>query len=51
VETDVSKWPDFEGDIPDIESGSKPGFMGAVVYYVQKWDNSKDNEVPDLRSL
>lgn len=51
VETDISEWPDFESDIPDIGSSSEPGFMRAVMYNVQKWDNSKDNEVPDLRSL
>jgi hypothetical protein len=51
VETDLSEWPDFEGDIPGIESGSRPGFVRAVIYEVQKWDNSKDNEVPDLGSL
>lgn len=52
IETDLSEWPDFDGDIPEIGSSSEPGFfLRAVLHNTQKWDNSKDDEVPDLGSL
>ena len=51
IKTDLSEWEDFEGDIPDIRSPSEPGFLKGCFYGVQKWDSSKDDQVPDLRSL
>ncbi|MCK4488380.1 MAG: hypothetical protein KAU38_16670 [Desulfobacterales bacterium] len=51
VETDLSAWPDYDGEIAKIGECVAPGFIRAVLYNTQKWDNSKDNEVPDLGSL
>ena len=51
VESDLSAWPDYDGEIPELGKSAAPGFVQAVLYNTQKWDNSKDNEVPDLASL
>src|SRR5262249_38079000 len=51
VETDLSAWPDYDGEIPELEESAAPGFIQVVFYNSQQWDNSKDNEVPDLGSL
>jgi hypothetical protein len=48
-ERDLSAWADYDGEIPELES--VPGFLHGIVHSTQKWDNSKDNDVPDLRSL
>lgn len=53
VETDLRKWPDYDGEIPEIEQNASPGAfsMQVVLHNTQEWDNSKDDEVPDLSSL
>ena len=52
IDTHLSEWPDFEGDIPEMGSDAEPDFfMRGVLYNTQKWDNTKDDEVPDLESL
>ena len=51
IETDLSEWPDFDGNIPEIWSNSEPSFLRGFLCNDQKWDNSKDDEVPDLESL
>jgi len=51
VETDLSTWPDYEGEIPDPGKRESDGFVKLVLYHTQKWDDAKDGEVPDLRSL
>lgn len=52
-ETDLSTWPDYDGQIPKIgERADGPGtLIQVVVHMTQKWDNSKNNDTPDLRSL
>ena len=37
--------------LPELGKGDMPGFLQAVIYHVQKWDDSKDDEVPDLLAL
>ena len=52
VESDLSEWPDFDGEIPTVESNQKPGFfIRATLYNTQTWDSSKDDEVPGLGNL
>lgn len=51
VETDLSGWPDYDGDIPDVGKRDGPGFLRAIVYSTQKWDHHKDDEVPQLTRL
>ncbi len=52
VETDLSNWPDFEGDIPDLGAEVRPaGFLTAVFYNKPKWNSDYDSETPDLSVL
>jgi hypothetical protein len=51
VETDLSAWSDYDGEIPEPGKWAEPGFIRAVLYMTQKWDSSKDNDVPDLSGL
>jgi hypothetical protein len=51
VESDLSAWPDYDGEIPELGKETAAMFVRAVVYGVQKWDLAKDSEVPDLNSL
>lgn len=51
IEVDLSTWPDYDGKVPEFERESYPGFVRAVIYLTQKWDNSQYPEVPDLSSL
>jgi hypothetical protein len=47
VETDLSEWPDFEGEIP-VDT---PCFMIAIVNYMNVWKPEMDNDVPALEVL
>jgi hypothetical protein len=51
VEADLSAWPDYDGEIPELGKGEAPEFLQAVIHNLQKWDNGKDDEVPDLLAL
>jgi hypothetical protein len=51
VEPDLSAWPDYEGEIPELGKGAAPGFLRGIIYNTQEWDHDKDNEVPDLASV
>jgi len=51
VETDLSTWPDYNGEIPDLQESSESGFIQVVVNSIQPWDRAKDEEVPDLSIL
>lgn len=51
VETDITLWPDYDGEIPELGNKSEKGFIRAVLYNTQKWDKSKDKDVPDLSNL
>lgn len=51
IETDLSTWQDYNGEISEPGKGDALGFIRAVLYNTQKWDPSKDDEVPDLGSL
>lgn len=48
VESDLSAWPDYDGEIPELGKVAIPGFIQVVLCNTQKWDASKDNEVPNL---
>ncbi len=48
VDTDLTAWPDFDGEIPVL--GSDTGIT-ALLYGGQHWDISQDDEVPDLSVL
>jgi hypothetical protein len=50
VETDLSLWADYDGEIPEGQEMNS-GFARMIFYEFQQWDNSKDDEVPDLSSL
>ena len=49
IETDLTNWPDYEGDIP--QGDSYKGLMRAIVHDSQKWNPAEDSDVPDLASL
>ena len=51
VETDLSAWQDYEGEIIGPSANGGSGFIRAVIYNVQKWDPARDAEVPELRKL
>ena len=52
VETDLREWDDFNGELPVLEEKSKSiDFINVNASYQQKWDTSKDIEVPDLDEL
>ncbi len=51
VESDLSLWDDCDGVVPDLETDSAPTFLRAVLYNTQKWDSTKDGDVPDLGGL
>lgn len=51
IEPDLKKWPDYDGEIPLSGEESATGFLRAIIYKTQKWDNRKNSEVPDLGSL
>jgi hypothetical protein len=51
VETDLSTWPDYDGEVPEPGKQAAGTFVRVVMYDIQKWDTSKDNDVPDLASL
>jgi hypothetical protein len=49
IESDLTTWPDYEGDIP--QAAQYKGFVRAILYDSQKWNPAEDSEVPDLKSL
>lgn len=49
IETDLTAWSDYDGDIPQAEQYT--GFIRAILYDSQKWNPTEDSEVPDLESL
>jgi len=51
VDTDLSTWSDYDGEIPNIGEGTSIGLIQGVLHLSQKWDKSLDSEVPDLRSI
>jgi hypothetical protein len=50
VETDLSQWDNYDGGIPPACCDDGP-LLRAVFYETQKWDPSKDDDVPDLGNL
>ena len=51
VESDVSLWPDYDGDIPGTDDEPIGGSLQVIVLAGPRWDSSKDHEVPDLSVL
>ena len=51
IESDISTWSDYDGEIPTLGEQSGGGFLTAILYNVSKWDERKNGEVPDLGSL
>ena len=49
VDSDLSTWDDYEGEIPELGTGNMKGFLTAVLHSFPKWDDSK--EVIDLSNL
>ncbi len=50
LEADISSWPDYDGEIPEIKLGD-PGLLRVVLYNSQKWDESENDHVPDLGTI
>ena len=51
VEGDLREWDDYDGELPDIAKSDTTGFLKAVIYSKQKWDESLNESTPDLSSL
>lgn len=51
VESDLREWEDFDGEIPQPETNSNLGFIQGTIYCQQRWDSSKDEDVPNLNEL
>jgi hypothetical protein len=51
VETDLREWEDFNGDLPKPENYYSQGWVNAIMYSQQRWDTSKNEDVPDLKEL
>ena len=52
IDTHMTEWDDFHGEIPDFsEESNLTGFFNGVIYSQQTWDESKDEEVPDISVL
>ncbi len=48
IETDLSAWLDYDGEIPKIGEGQSIGLIQGVLNLSQKWDKTQNDEVPDL---
>jgi len=52
IESDMSAWQDYEGEIPEPEKAPADGLPMRVTFFsCQKWDTHEDEDVPDLSSL
>ncbi len=52
IDTYLIDWDDFNGDIPDFtEESNVTGFLNGVMYSQQSWDQTKDDDVPDISEL
>ena len=51
IETDLREWDDYDGELPDLTKKQYSGFIRAIVYSKQKWDESLNENTPDLSSL
>jgi Restriction endonuclease len=51
VESDLREWDDYDGELPDLSENQDPGFLKAIMYNKQKWDESKNIDTPDLSKL
>lgn len=51
VEPDLSTWRDYDGDIPEPGKRDDTNLIRCVLYNTNKWDSSKDDDVPDLSGL
>lgn len=50
VETDLAAWPDWDGEIPELEK--QDGFCIQVFMTKrQQWDDNRNNDVPELHIL
>jgi hypothetical protein len=50
VETDLDKWEDYEGSLPE-SGGEAPSFLRFIVYKQHNWNVNLDPETPDLLNL
>jgi len=51
VETDIREWDSYDGELPDLSENQDTGFVKAIVYNKQIWDESKGKDTPDLDKL
>jgi hypothetical protein len=51
VESDLREWDDYDGDLPELNKDKCSGFAKAIVYEKQQWDESKNEDTPDLSNL
>ena len=51
VETDLTTWPDYEGELPVQGEQPSLGVAVATFYASQKWPESENDQVPDLSVL
>ena len=51
VESDLREWDDYDGELPDLNEKQDCGFVMAIVYNKQKWDESLNENTPDLSNL
>jgi hypothetical protein len=48
VETDLTAWPDYEGELPGIGENVDLGLPFLMLHSKQTWDYGRDDEVPEL---
>lgn len=51
VETDIREWDDYSGELPDLSGNDRQGFIRAIVYNRNRWDESLNTDTPDLNVL
>lgn len=49
METDISTWPDYDGEIPKMDDPMPDNSLRLVMENISKWDDSLP--VPDLMAL
>lgn len=50
IETDISKWDNYDGDIPNFDDNTQPG-INFRFYQRQLWDDALNEDTPDLSNL